>query len=205
MYKMLEELDKRREAKVSDAPVQASPVDNYLLLGAAVNYFPFDEKPARSRQYVPIASAASQPAVPPSRKTLASGAYPLRVNWRIIVRPDASKLAKGTVHSCVIALSNSVNPAEEWLMPADRSEQPDTVRMFYYGGRDAFVTAAEQYAKEHPAIRIADVPAAGMAKAMIGYRAEAPLANLADLLIVIGNLFPDQRAKLVKACGGRVG
>ncbi len=186
--------------RLSKQPARAGATDNYLLIASSVQVLQADQGRVKLKRFVPIAPSADKPAVTPDLKTVGDGSYPLLVDWRIVVRPDATETAQGAAKLCLRSYETGLVNAyyvKEWLIQPARGEQPDVIRVFYYGGQDAIEAAATAYIKTNPQARFANVSGVDRPVADI-------FARNADLLVVVGYLFSDQRKKLSELCGGEV-
>jgi len=183
--------------RLSKQPARAATTDNYLLIASGVQILQADQGRTKTKRFVPIAPSANRPAVAPDLKTVGDGGYPLLVDWRIIVRPDAPETVQGAAKICLRSYeSGLVNAAyvKEWLIQPARGDQPDMIRVFYYRGQDAIEEAARAYGKAHPEARFANVTTVEISVA------EA-FAEKADLLVAVGSLPSHQGKTPAEMCG----
>jgi len=183
--------------RLSKQPARAATTDNYLLIASGVQILQADQGRTKTKRFVPIAPSANRPAVAPDLKTVGDGGYPLLVDWRIIVRPDAPETVQGAAKICLRSYeSGLVNAAyvKEWLIQPARGDQPDVIRVVYYGDREPIPAAVQAFLKTHPQADISNVSQGGKPVA-------DSLAERADLLIVVGNLLPWDRKRLSELCG----
>lgn len=87
--------------RLSKQPARAGATDNYLLIASSVQVLQADQGRVNAKRFVPIAPSADRPAVAPDSKTVGDGSYPLLVDWRIVVRPDAPEVVQGAAKICL--------------------------------------------------------------------------------------------------------
>ena len=186
--------------RLSNQPARAGATDNYLLIASSFQILQADQGRAKLKRFVPIAPSGNKPAVAPDIKTVNGGGYPLLVDWRIVVRPDAPEVVQGAAKICLRSYESGLVNAyyvKEWLIQPAGGEQPDMIRIFYYRGQDAIEDAAKAYAKTNPQTRFANVTSVDRPGTDI-------FAQKADLLIVVGCRFADEHKRLSELCGGEV-
>ena len=175
-------------------PAEGEKHANRLVIASGVSLF----EQGYASLLVPIVTGSKVPSVAPTRETVQDGSYPLAVSWRVVVRPDAPQTVKGAAKLCVREYEGSLVNAhyvKEWLIPPSVAEQPNVIRIFYYGGKSPIKEVAGYYAKAHSEVNFTDASTVERSLAV-------SFAQSSDILVVVGTLFDDDRQKIDQLCGG---